>query len=166
MRKRKQQEAACRVEFPVCYRMDHFREERLWVRSHIQILQLKPYGRSGHLNFFICNETKQGMATPPQNTQLLQGHFFKNSELLRASHALEMVFSRQRFVFPDLITWAGALHQPASWPRCPGLWHQQTLRTWWCPCNTKSRFCTGKSLLGSFSVTSVSGNHRWSCFNL
>lgn len=108
MRKRKQQEAACRVEFPACYRMDHFREERLWVRSHIQILQLKPYGRSGHLNFFICNETKQGMATPPQNTQLLQGHFFKNSELLRASHALEMVFFEAENCVPrpDNLGWS------------------------------------------------------------
>lgn len=59
---------AGRVEFPACYRMDHLCQERLWVRSHIQILQLKPYCHSGHLDFLICNETKEGMASPPQNT--------------------------------------------------------------------------------------------------
>lgn len=65
-------------------------------------------------------------------------------------------FLRQRIVLPDLITWAGVLHQPANWPRCPGLWHQQTLHTWWCPCSKK----THSALRNHFWGHSVSSQYQ------
>lgn len=60
------------MDFSVFYRMDHFCEERLWIRSHIQVFQLKPYGHPSHFNFFIYN--KRGSKRSPPPHKVLTGY--------------------------------------------------------------------------------------------
>lgn len=38
------------------YCMDHLGQQRLWIGSHVQVLQLKADGHLSHLDFLICQE--------------------------------------------------------------------------------------------------------------